>query len=542
MISASILPELSEELLSPEAAAAVGRLRERAPYLFAGTQGERFHDLLGDALQELLRRAGPRDVAATIASAGQTLRHRHRVIEALSLYAAHDVPEPCVALLELHGLALLEGGNADIVEEAFMCIERSGRTQPPKLIAMRAIAESRLGRFDVAESWFNQALNRTGKEDAAMIEIKYLYACDLVRRGRPDALDLIQKYADDDAMPDDLRAGVISLLAQTLILAGREAEAAAAIERALPLVEGHPDDALRARVYTRAAYVALYRNDATEARRYATLGAEIAERTASFGIATGAYSVLYVLAFDAEEPLAALDHLERLFDNGLKSGNLQFQFYYLANVFEIAAEMYDLERLARIDAALASFDLEYDDADSKEALLPGEALRASWAGEFEHAFRLLHPTAAHQATPDRVALRWAEVAFYAAAALRPADASDAIERATVALADADAPSRCARSRILLCIASALLGQSTQSAAFLADLERQALPARLRALVPLATALAARVAGAKNHEAMARALDETRAHEFAGFARTIEALPLRRIVASLRVDVLAGSTQ
>jgi ATP/maltotriose-dependent transcriptional regulator MalT len=533
LISASVLPELAENLLSPETSAAVARLEARAPYLFSDLGGKRFHDLLAEALRERLRLADPREIAATIAAVAQTLRHRHRIVEALGLYSANDLPAPCAGLLEVHGLALLENGNADIVEEALLCVERSRHVQPPMLLAMRAIAESRLGRFDVAESWFNQALRHTGEDDAAMVEIKYLYACDLVRRYRPDALDLLRGHAGNTAISDELRAGVLSLLAQTWTLAGDSDRAQECIEKALRVLESSgADDALRARVYTRAAYVSLYRNDSAEARRYLTVAAEMAIRSASFGVATAAYSGLYVLALDAEEPLIARDHLEHLFESGMKSGNLQFQFYYLATSYEIAAERYDLAELARIDAALASFEPEYDDANSEEALLPGQALRATWTGEFERACRLLGPTAAHQASFDRVALRWAEIACYAAAAMRRQDALDAVERATAALAQADAPSRCARARIFLALATALLGRSADASQFLSELGDAALPKRLRAAVDVVNAVADRLEGARNHDQLDDALSETYRHEFGGFARMVEALPLRAVVASL----------
>ena len=532
LLGTSFLPELSGELLPDGAVrATVKRLYERAPYVFSSSGDTmRYHDLFADALQERLRGSDPRETHAAIASAGLVLRRQSRFVEALELYSAAGASEAIVALLELHGVQLVERGDADVVATALERLDRSGRVLSPIVLALHALVESRLGRFDTSESWFNQALQRAGGDDARMIEIKYLYACDLMRRYRPDALDLLGEHARDPELPRELRAAVLSAWAQALVLDGQTSPARAAIGEALDLVRDlHGDDALVARVLTRASYVYLYGGLKAEAKRYATAAAALATRSSLFAVATGAYSVLYAVACDEEDPGAARGSLGLLLENGLKAGNLAFQFYYLANTFEIDAERYDLDGLARTDRALKSFDLHYDDADSREALLPGQALRASWSGEFDYAFRLLQPTASQQAGDDRTALRWAEVSVYAAAAGRNGDAREAVERSKAALATADEESnRTARARLLLALTVALLGSVEEGVAMLDALGRNALPGRLHALGRAIAVLHDRMRGANNHDALDAALRALDAASFGGFARLIEALPLRAL--------------
>ncbi|HEY1978024.1 MAG TPA: AAA family ATPase [Candidatus Baltobacteraceae bacterium] len=527
LIGTALMPDLSEELLGTGPASdAVGNLRRRAPYLFLGASGERYHDLVAEALRGRMQSIDPRDLQTAIGVAGQALRRRERFAEALELYAEANHPDQVAKLLELQGLRLLEQGYADVVERALACSERSGHVESAIVLALRAIVTSRLGRFDAAESWFNQALARAADNDTRMIEIKYLFACDLMRRYRPDALDLIAPHAANEELPASLRAGILSALGEAYMLSGDSDRAHDAVGKSLSLAHTLGDDAMKARVLARAAYV--YHSDSQneEGARYAIAAVEAAERASSFNVAAAAYSTLFAIAMDDEDSTAGHTYLDRLLENGLKSGNLGFLLYYFTNAFEIAVERHDLTELARSEAGLRAFDLHYDDADSHESLLPAQALRASWSGEFDYAYRLLFPTAAQQAGTDRTALRWGEVAFYAAAARRPAEAREAIDRVSETLGSIEQESsRSARARLLAYLAAALVIGNGEAERFVAELDASRLPARLTALHDAVRAIGEHIDGASNHDAVDRALRALYANNFGGFARMLEALPL-----------------
>jgi hypothetical protein len=412
------------------------------------------------------------------------------------------------------------------VERALAFSERSGHVESAIVLALRAIVNSRLGRFDAAESWFNQALARAADNDVRMIEIKYLFACDLMRRDRPDALELIAPHAADEELPASLRAGILSALGEAYILCGASEQARSAIDRALALAEPLADDALKARVLARAAYVFLYDSRNADAERYARAGAEAAERASAFNVAAAAYSTLYAIADEEEDPRAARGYLDLLLENGLKSGNLAFLLYYFTTAFEIAVECHDLAEIDRIEDGLRSFDLHYDDAYSHEALLPAHALRATWRGEFDYAYRLLFPTAGLQAGADRTTLRWAQVALYAAAARRPDDARDALERVTTAFAqDEQESNRTARARLFAYLAIALSGKPLEAAKLVSAIPEGRLPKRLTALHAAVAAIVERIGGAANHDRVDQALRALYESDFGGAARMLEALPI-----------------
>ena len=87
--------------------------------------------------------------------------------------------------------------------------------------------------------------------------------------------------------------------------AHRTDDARAALERAFACCE-RADLTTRAHVYTRASYVELHCGDDARARRYATIGASIAEQANLYVIATGAHSVLYNVAYDDGRPVRML--------------------------------------------------------------------------------------------------------------------------------------------------------------------------------------------------------------------------------------------
>lgn len=541
LLTTYFLPELSVELLlaigGSTLAQQVDELRARAPFVFTdGARAPRYHDRFREAMRSRLASVDPAQRDAALDSAAYVLTHYKRFVECLSLRMDAGQPMACIDILEEHGLELIEQGHADLIEEVVATLQYREAELPPAVIALRAMIDSRLGRFDTAEAWFTQAIARAQSDDARTIEIKYLYACDLLRRDRLDCVPLLSEHVDDDALPTHLRAAIASALAEAYQLAGEPAAARETIQKAIALDREVGDEALHARICARAAYVYLYQGDYDRARGLALEAARAAVSASQFTSATSAFSVLYVIAFDTEDVRAALDNLDLLLESCLKSGHLQFQFYCLACSFEIEMERNNVEAIERIDATLRSFDVYYDIWVSEEAFLPGDAMRSAMQGDFARAYRVLQPTAQLQAGSERVALRWAEVAFYAAGAMQMSDAAEAVTHGLAALASLDekdaATNRARRARLFLSLALALLGRPTEAEPLLADVAAATgVPDRIRAIEGGVTELCSYVGGAENHREVALALRDMHERECGGIARLFEALPSRERYAS-----------
>jgi hypothetical protein len=184
--------------------------------------------------------------------------------------------------------------------------------------------------------------------------------------------------------------------------------------------------------------------------------------------------------------------------------------------------------------------------------LPSQALRAGWSGDYGGAYRLLASSAWQQWSTDRKALRWAEIAVYAAAANLTGEATAAIRCALEFLEGVEKGIRAARARLFLVLAMVLLGRCEAAEEQLesVDAEPQALSPRLRALRRTLGAFRDRYRGARNQGVMLSCLQELEAQHFGGVARLIMALPLadnaslrlreltakeRRILAQLALD-------
>jgi len=532
LFSTAYLPDLSEELLTAVGgstlALLVGGLRARAPFLFVETPTAlRLHGLLRDELRARMAASGEglAQVARDQAAAALTMERRY--VDVLGLQLEGHI-EGCVPILDDHGIELIEQGHADLIDAAIGRLLRDGVELPARVVALRAIVDSRLGRMDTAEAWFNQALAHAENDDARMIEIKYLYACDLLRRDRLDCVPLLRAHVDDPDITPSLRAAIQSALAEGLQLANEPEAARAAIAAAIEIERGVGDPALHARVLARAAYVFLYQDDYDAARLYAQAAAQAATAASQFTVATGAYSVLYVIAFDSEDVDAALHNLGLLLENCLKSGNLQFQFYCLACTFEIEMERNNVAAVRRIDDTLRSFDMDLGGSVSDEAFFPGDALRSAAHGDFERAYRLLHPTAMHQAGAERIAQRWSEVALYAAGAMRNLEATEALDHGLAALAECGNPSaRSTRARLYFSLTLALVGRLVEAASLLEHVRNESnVPARLRVIEGGVAALCRYASGEDNYHDIAKALRAMHERECGGIARLFESLPSR----------------
>jgi hypothetical protein len=439
-----------------------------------------------------------------------------RVREALDIARNAHLHEHVHRLLHENGLRLEDRGDVDAVDAALELLP--AEIDDAVILLLRATRESRLGRTDTSEAWFRHAIARAESRVVAA-EAAYRLAREIVRRERVDAVELLEPYADDAVLGDDQRASILSVLAEAYLIAHRPDDARATLERALACSE-RADQATRAHVYTRASYVELYCGDHEHARRYATIGASIAEQANLYVVATGAYSVLCNLAYDAGGPAECLEHLERLGDCAVRSGNLDFHLYAIVAAYELHVERGDIAAIERLENDLRAFDVNYDDAPALDGLVPSRALFAGWSGAFEAAYEIIAPSGAHRSGMVRAALRWAEIALYAAAAGMREPSLDALRQFDEAVVrdGTDSP-RSIRAAILARLARAMLGEDDELA-----FDAQ-LPPRLASLWTAVDVAIRCRRGLASGEELLTALNDLERHELHGMAKLLAALPL-----------------
>ncbi|HEX3465009.1 MAG TPA: hypothetical protein VHS78_13260 [Candidatus Elarobacter sp.] len=470
---------------------------------------------------------GPRRETIVERAVGALIRVE-RWRDAIALRVAAGDAESIARTLAECGAAALEHGEVATVERALAALGDDPSALQPVMLALRAAVASLRENFDLADAWFGMALRDASAAELRSIVLRY--GMELIRRGRPDAVDLLEREAAREAVrcSADEDAALWALLATAYVGVQAFERAREAAQRALRRLPAVIDETVRVRVLHQAAYVALADGDYGAAKRLAERALARAEEWDLYDLAARALSVIVNVAWLHDEDVAvARAALARLEEAGRKAGSDGLRLYAILNELAIEADAGDDAALARVTAELAELQVPMTRVVA-EALLPAEALRAAWDGDFRHAYELLAPGAPKLADRLRAAYRWAEVALYGAAAGRRREALDALaasqERLTGVTPNQPLAIRALAYRAL---AEALLDDAASAACTLADARALAAdaPARVRTLVAAAGALlACREHGEQPLHVLAVALEELERNALGGFARLLERLP------------------
>jgi LuxR family maltose regulon positive regulatory protein len=504
----------------------IDELRRSVTFLAVGPQARyRYHDLFRDFLERELRRMGERAWNAALVEGGGLLEARGDLVDALGLYTRAADAVAILSLFDEHGVRLFERGEAAVLAEALEAVPDEVRGENASALGLRAMLEASRGRFDRAELSFGGAIERAGKPELR-IALVHRYAIELVRHGR-DCVALLEPYARDATIVPRLRAPLLGTLATAYVSADRGDDAVVTIRRAIDLLEPSADNDVRARLLQQAAYVFQFTASRDQARDYAEHAVELALGRNLYDVAARAYSILYTLTNDErDDPIASLAILDKLDECARKAASQQARLFGMIAAYEIEVERGDESAIERIEPLLEEHGAALARARA-EALLPALALRASWGGEFRRAYDLLAGTAEEQSSGERRALRFSEIALYAAAAGLGDEAEAALRAAQTAL-EAPPPSRrTIRSHVFLALAELVRGHATAAHRHLSEAERTLAPPmrRLRALTGAARALYRVQLEQSDQAALSGALERLRAEHFGGLSRLIAALPL-----------------
>jgi hypothetical protein len=430
----------------------------------------------------------------------------------------------------------MQSGIAAILHDALSAVDIAAQKSNPAVLTLRALSASLHERTDVAEVLFQHAL-ACCRTPVQTISVRYLYAKDLLRRGRLDAIGLLQPDETFLAAPDELRVASMAALGVAYALDGQPELAQKWVARALRDVGRLRDGTVRARVYHQVSYVALCASDFERATRFALRAAKVGEAAGEYEVAASAYSVLYSVAADFEDdPGKAASYLTSIAAFGAKCGSIEKQLMAWVAAYEIEAERGDLAAVAAIERELGEFDLQYSARIPSEGLLPAQVLKTTWTGDFARAFRTLNASADVLETSDRQALRSAEIAVYAAAAGESKAAASAVLAALRSLKrTAVNDLRTLRARLYCALAFILLGRIAAPRMMLAGV-RKDIPAgrpRFAALYEAVAQLACYRRGEGNHRELADSLDALRRHDYGGVARMLEALPAQLLAGGAR---------
>lgn len=483
-------------------------------------------DLFRDFLEHRLEETTDTSISQACSFAAGLLASAGRVADALRLYARAGNDLGILNLCERYGFALIDEGRLDDLQSALSTIDSETAGQSAVALAVRAIAASNASQSDIAESWYLHAIEKA--ENATLrAEVAYRYGLDLVRHGRRDGIELLERHIGQ-SLPTQLDASIRSSLATAYVLAERFDDARRMMGTAVALLDVHSSKQLQAKIHHHAAWVALFTGQISTAKSCASLAVQLAVECGMYEVAARAYSVLYNVSYDVEDsPKNSLEILDRILDCGLKAGSASMRLFALLGTIDLRAEIGDPESLAAIEKMIETHGIDYSDRATSETLLPAEALSLAGRGKFARAYELIFPTGERQVTPDRRALRFSEIAFYAAAGGLCAEAEAALLEVKARLKECEQSARrTIRTQLNRALATRLLGRNGEAREILDYVLRFTgiMSPRLRALHDCVSAIFRHWDGQDNYDEIYETLRGLKSADFGGVAAAIAALP------------------
>ncbi|GAC1659889.1 MAG: hypothetical protein NVS9B12_14130 [Vulcanimicrobiaceae bacterium] len=428
------------------------------------------------------------------------------------------------ALLDRDGFDLFDRQGAGPLARALSAIGVTAETSSPVVLGLKALLESHAGRADTAEAWFRLALARA-EDKHRKAEVTHRFALDLLRQERFGALELLLPLVEDRELSPRLLASINATIAtvHARTTGPSTTDGLPSLQVALRLLETMHDPVLTARIHQQAAYVFLEAGRHDGAQDYALSSVALAEKYRLYDVLIRSYTVLYNVASRDDDSRKLLVYLEKIRRYAVKTGDHSMELYALIASCDVQTRRGDLPALSALDRALSVLEVRYDDA-AGEGLLPSQALRSAWHGDFTHAFRLLESTIERQRTIDRQALRACEVALYAAAMIDKT-ADEAIARALEKLALVkEVNLRLRRAQCLAALACALSGALHEARSILKSVHA-APDSGVSALKHAVHSTIDRFSGHQNHDEFAAACEQLRARGYGGYVRLLEALPI-----------------
>ncbi len=502
----------------------VSEIRRKVTFLQETEPGRyRYHDLFRDFLETELRRSGEGEWVRAVCEGAAALGRSGQEPAALLLFAKARSAEGIVSIVDRSGFNLFESGEADTLATALEALPDEVRRTNPSALGLSAMLESGRGHFEIAERDFKEAIGLAA-DPHLRAELVLRYAIEMVRQDR-DCTPLLEPYAGASELSPEEQAPLLATLATAYARARRTADAVNTIQRALEILPARANETVRARIYHQAAYVHQFVHDPDKTERYASLAVEIALRRNLYELAARAYSILYAIRYEADDPLGSLTILDRLVESARKAASNQARLFALMASYEIQVERGDEGALDELDGSLQETRTTFTLARA-EALVPALAMRTAWSGDFRAAYELCAGNVQQQSTAERRALLSAQASFYALASGLQNEGEDAYREAASALERTGKPSlRATLTRVFLALADLIRGHHAAAHRLLTDAEEVTAWPRPRAFAHAVRILYRVHLGQADAAALEVSLERLRTAQFGGAARLIAALPL-----------------
>lgn len=489
---------VEEGTLAREVSSVASRLRTTAPHLFEAGDA-RLQACFRGRLRREIRTLMATNRTALFVRAGDALEANGDTASAIALYCAVDAVDRLLAVVERRGGGVLEGEQMPVLRQAIALMPQDVRENHPLVIALRAVDAAYRDEHAESIALFERALELSEPGDREQ-SIRYWYASSRIVAGDVVLVQrMLRPSVDFFRCRPQLRAAMMAMLGVSWSMAGDARRARNWVDRARLVGDSCGDDALSARIYQQAAYVAWRAGSIDDAHQFGLRAVGYAESCGWPHVAAITYSILYHIAAERGSHDLAGAYARRLADNAARAGNAFLHYFAVAACYEYEVERCNLPAIAAVRAEFAQLDADSAQAATARPGLPAQALEIAWDGRFADAFAHVEPLmdAYEAAPPSAPANRtycesnaFSAAAVYAAAAGSVADANRALRLYRAAASAETREANVVRARIEEALALRLLSREREAKLVLRSV-LGSLPAsrtRLRAYAELVATL------------------------------------------------------
>ena len=433
-----------------------------------------------------------------------------RAFELTRLYA----PDSVLADLHAEGLALLDAGCWDGVQDAVGALPPSARRDDPIVVCLRAELEAQAGALGRANILYERAhqISTTREIHARICRHRAIH---YLNQGSTEALDTILPALDVGTEVE--RVDAHGIYAMALALTGRLDDARVEARRMVDAATDLDDEALLARSLQRLAYVEYQAGNIDDAERNAHEAARLAHRLGAWFHFICAQSILYGTAVGArDDHAAALWHAQQVGWAAERTGDRRHRSYALSAQYILEVERGRRERALAIESEMPMHSGFRDELECCVAL----ATRLSWSGDFSEGYRILATLEDRVVDPSERRVWNAALAMFAAFGGDERNASLRL-RACGRVAASAARENAIGNVLADCFAAIAQIAVGNAAAAVRRLPHHAPTAQTRALASFVRDLAA-LGSSLGSESASKALQRLRSAHQEGFADAVGA--------------------
>ncbi len=440
--TAAMLPDIDLDVMVAagfdRASALMEDLRGRVAFIHEYEPGRyRLHDLFRDFARHQMKLRGSGAQRERLSYLGQVLEESGDIAQALRLYVDSSATDDALRVLETHGVRLLDTGFADDLDNLTAAPLGSSYEKHPVVVGLRGLLDLARGRYEEADRRILRSARSisSGELRAQMLLRLAVYR---VTYTSSSPIDLLSSLLDGQSIPEAIRAESEALFASWYVKSGESTRARELVVSAERQAARLENEEWLPRIIYRIGIAHYDLGDVSDARRLLSEAAELASRSALWGVASRAFRNLANIAIFVESDTAAsLWFAQQAAASATRAGDYADLQNALIAMLSLETRRGNGDRAMQVEKQLVEL-ASRDSLVQSAFLASSQAHRHAWAGRYADAHRLFGSIIDRQPhIPDRALVR-ASCALVLALDGRAKESGELVG-STLALIDQKAP-------------------------------------------------------------------------------------------------------